>query len=142
MKKPNLVLKGIRIDELNFKMNNMRLEPEAKIEMKPSITRQVRGTNESEKACFITLSVKIESTAEEPKPFDATVTLTGLIESDANTESGKRETVIEGTAILFPYLRSTLSSLTATAMTPPIILPLPEGVIFPEDREEEVEVIN
>ena len=135
MKKPNLLLKGIRIDELSFKMNNMRVEPDAKIEMKPSITRQVRGVNETEKACFITLSVKIESTVEEPKPFDIVVTLTGLIESDATTDEEKRETVIEGTAVLFPYLRSSLTSITATAMTPPIILPLPEGAIFPEDNE-------
>lgn len=141
MNKVNLLLKGIRIDELSFKMNNMRLEPDAKIEMKPSITRQVRGANESDKVCFITLSVKIESTQEEPKPFDVVVTLTGLIESDAVTDSEKRETVIEGTTILFPYLRSTLTSLTATAMTPPIILPLPEGVIFPEDKDN-IEIVN
>ena len=135
MKGPNLILKGIRVDELSLKMNNMRLEPDTKIEMKPSITRHVRGINENEKACLITLSVKIESTPEEPKPFEVVVTITGLFESDASTDAAKRETVIEGTTVLFPYLRATLTSLTTTAMTPPIILPLPEGAIFPEDNE-------
>lgn len=141
MKKPNLTLKGIRIDELSLKMNNMRVEPDTKIEMKPAITRQVRGVNDVEKACFITLSVKIDSTPEEPKPFDIVVTITGLIESDAVTDAEKRETVIAGTAVLFPYLRASLTTLTTTALTPPIILPIPEGAIFPEDAED-FEILN
>lgn len=141
MKNIQLQLKGIRVDELAYKINSVRLEPDAPIEMKPSITRQVRGANENDKICFITLSVNIESTEAEPKPFDVLVTITGLFESSALTEAEKRETVIEGTAILFPYLRSTLSALTATTMTPPIILPLPEGAIFPEDNAD-VEVLN
>ena len=127
--------KGITAEELSFKLNRVRLSPDAKLDIKPQFTRQVRKVNNNEKLNFIALSVKIESTEEEPKPFDLHVTLVGVFETEFVSDSEERSFVIEGTKLLYPYLRSTVTNLTANAYVAPLNLPIITGPIFPEDRD-------
>ena len=50
---------------------------------------------------FIALSVKIESTEKEPKPFDINATLVGVFEvTELRNEKEERNFVIEGTKII------------------------------------------
>ncbi len=60
--------KGITAEELSFKLNRIKLNPEDKLDIKPQFSRQVRKVNGNDKLNFIALSVKIESTEAEPKP--------------------------------------------------------------------------
>lgn len=141
MENVNLKLKGIRADELSFKLNGVR-PGSGKVEMAPSFSRRVRRAAENEKAFFVTLSVKIESTAEKPKPIDLSVTMTGVFEVDTSDESSVRSAVVGATSVLYPYLRSAVTSLSTTAMTAPIVLPVVSGVLFPEDAEPQDEKIS
>ena len=85
---------------------------------------------------FIALSVKIQSTEAEPKPFDINVTLVGVFEvTDVKNENEERNFVIEGTKLIYPYLRSAVTSLTANAYIAPLNLPVISRSIFPEDRD-------
>ena len=127
--------KGITAEELSFKLNHVKLEPDTKLDIKPQFSRQVRKVNGNEKVNFIVLSVKITSTEAEPKPFDITATLVGIFEVEAANESEERSFVIEGTKLVYPYLRSAVTNLTANAYIAPLNLPVITGPIFPEDRD-------
>lgn len=129
--------KGITAEELSFKLNRVKLNPEDKLDIKPQFSRQVRKVNGNEKLNFIALSVKIESTESEPKPFDINATLVGVFEvTELRNEKEERNFVIEGTKIIYPYLRSAVTNLTANAFIAPLNLPVISGPIFPEDRDQ------
>ena len=135
MERTNFTLKGIRADEMSFKLNAVRAQNGARMELKPTFSRKVRRAIENEKICFVTLTVKIEKSDDQPKPFDLCVTYTGVFESDASTDAERREVVIGGTALLYPYLRAAVTTLTTAALAAPVVLPVVNGSIFPEDRE-------
>ena len=127
--------KGITAEELSFKLNRIKLNPEDKLDIKPQFSRQVRKVNGNDKLNFIALSVKIESTEAEPKPFDIMVTLVGVFEVEVANETEERNFVIEGTKLIYPCLRSAVTNLTANAYIAPLNLPVIAGPIFPEDRD-------
>ena len=128
--------RGITTEELSYKLNRVKIEPNQRLDIKPQFSRQVRKVNENPKVNFIALSVKIESTEAEPKPFDINVTIVGVfeLESEAN-QNEERAFVIEATQMLYPYLRSAVTNLTAQAYISPLNLPVINGPIFPEDRD-------
>ena len=128
--------KGITAEELSFKLNRVRLNPNEKLDIKPQFSRQVRKVTGNEKLNFIALSVKIESTEQEPKPFDINVTMVGIFEvEDVANDAEERQFVIEATKLLYPYLRSAVTNLTANAYVAPLNLPIITTPIFPEDRD-------
>ena len=135
MEKTNFTLKGIRADEMSFRLNAVRAQNGTKMELKPTFSRKVRRAVENEKICFVTLTVKIGKTEDQPKPFDLCVSYTGVFESDASTEAEKRAVVIAGTSLLYPYLRAAVTTLTTAALSSPLVLPVINGPLFPEDRE-------
>ena len=77
--------RGVGAEELSFKMNRVKLEPNSRLDIKPQFSRQVRKTVGNEKMFFVSLEVKIESSEESPKPFDLNVKLTGVFETEAET---------------------------------------------------------
>ena len=128
--------KGVTAEELFFKLNRVRINPGDKLDIRPQFSRQVRKVTGNDKLNFIALSIKIESTDAEPKPFDIFATLVGVFEvEDVKNEQEERSFVIEGTKIVYPYLRSAVTNLTASAFIAPLNLPVISGPIFPEDRD-------
>ncbi len=129
--------KGITGEELSFKLNRVNLNPDDKLDIKPQFSRQVRKVNGNEKLNFVSLSVKIESTEQEPKPFDILCTLVGIFEvEDVHGEAEERKVVIEATKLVSPYRRAAVTNLTASAFIAPLNLPVISGPIFPEDRDQ------
>ncbi len=137
MQKVNFSLKGLRADEMSIRLNAVRPQNGGKMELKPTFSRKVRRAVENDKLCFITLTVKIEKTDDSPKPFDLNVTFTGVFESEAATDEERRAVVVEGTALLYPYLRAAVTTLTTAAMAAPVVLPVINGPLFAEDRDKE-----
>jgi preprotein translocase subunit SecB len=128
--------KGITTEELSYKLNRVRIDPQQRLDIRPQFSRQVRKANDNPKLNFIALSVKIESTEAEPKPFDINVGIVGIFElEDVPNAQQEREFVIEATTVLYPYLRSMVTNLTAQAYISPLNLPLINGPIFPEDKD-------
>lgn len=128
--------KGITAEELSFKLNRVRLNPADKLDIKPQFSRQVRKVNNNEKLNFVALSVKIESTDEEPKPFNINVTLVGVFEVEDMKPADERNFVIEATKTVYAYLRAAVTNLTANAFIAPLNLPVISGPMFPEDKEQ------
>ena len=91
MQNVNLILKGIRADEMSFKLNGVRLQNGGKVSLAPTFSRRVRHAAENDKLFFVSLTVKIENTPEAPKPIDLLVTMTGIFETDAARSFRTRE---------------------------------------------------
>lgn len=128
--------KGITCEELSFKLNRVRFDPQQRLDIKPQFSRQVRKANDNPRLNFVALSVKVESTEQEPKPFNINVAIVGIFELEAQPEpQQERDFVIEATSLLYPYLRSLVTNLTAQAYISPLNLPVLNGPIFPEDRD-------
>lgn len=130
-------LKGITTEELAYKLNKVQIAPNQRLDIKPQFARQVRKPNDNRKIVFVALSVKIESTESEPKPFDITAGIVGVfeLEKEDYTAQEERSFVIDATQILYPYLRSAVAGLTAQSYIAPLNLPVIGGVMFPEDRD-------
>ena len=127
--------RGVTAEELSFKLNRVKIEPNAKLDIKPQFSRQVRKSNANPNVNFIALSVKIESSEQEPKPFDIAVTLVGVYQVEVANANEERDFVIEATKQLYPYLRAAVTNLTANAYISPLNLPVISGPLFPEDRD-------
>ncbi|MBQ9729809.1 MAG: protein-export chaperone SecB [Clostridia bacterium] len=130
-------LRGITAEELSYSINRVKMDPNTKFEIKPQFSRTIRTVKENDKLHFVTLEVKVQSTEDSPKPFNLTARLVGIFEAeDVNTDEDRQILAISMTEIVYPYLRSAVSALTANAFVNPLILPvIPAGTMFPEDRE-------
>lgn len=129
-------LKGITVEELSYTLNRVRLQPNQKLDIKPQFSRQVRKSNDNPKLNLISLSVKITSTEEEPKPFNLSAAVVGIFElAEVPDAQDERSFVIDATKLLYPYLRSVVTNLTAQAYISPLNLPVINGPIFPEDKD-------
>ncbi len=137
-------LKALTANELSFKVNPMKAPPDAKIEVKPSFSRQIRTPADNPKIQVVSLECKIESTDESPKPFNLLARFVGLFEvENMNTDEDKRIFAINATETLYPYLRAGVSQLTSTALMNPLMLPtIPGSTLFPEDRAEKSYTLN
>ncbi len=125
-------------EEVSFSMNRIRMDKDTKIEINPQFSRTVRRVQENDKLWFLALEVKVESTEDAPKPFNLKVRLVGAFEAeDISDKMDEHDLVINMTEVVYPYLRSTVSALTANAFITPLMLPvIPAGTMFPEDRGE------
>lgn len=129
-------LKALTADELSFKVNPVKAAPNTKFEIKPLFSRQIRQANENPKVNIVILECKIESTEESPKPFNLLARFVGVFEvENMNTDEDKRIFAINATETMFPYLRASVSNLTADALINPLTLPVvPGATLFPDDR--------
>ena len=129
-------LKALTADELSFKVNPLKAAPDAKFEIKPFFSRQIRQANENNKVNIVILECKIENTEESPKPFNLLARVVGVFEvEDMKTDEDKRIFAINATETMFPYLRAAITNLTADALVNPLTLPVvPGATLFPDDR--------
>ena len=126
-------------NEMHFRLNLIKSEPNTRFEINPTFNRTVKKIKELPKRRIVELNVRIEGTEKEPKPFDIVIGMSATIdlEEEIWLVEDEKKFVIDATRMLFPYLRSAVTSLTATAMINPLVLPpLDGGSIFPEDKQE------
>ena len=85
---------------------------------------------------MVMLECKIETKEDEPKPFNLTVRLMGVLKKkNMNNDDDRRIFAINATETMFPYLRAAVTNLTADALVNPLTLPVvPGSTLFPEDR--------
>ena len=137
-------LRQILAEELSFSLNRVKIEKDTKIEIKPQFSRTVRRAQENDKIWFLSLDVKVESTENEPKPFNLKARLVSIFEAEEiENDLDRQDLVINMTEIVYPYLRAAVSALTANAFINPMVLPvIPAGTMFPEDRGETPNNLN
>ena len=130
----NFILKGITVEELSYTFNKIKFDPQAKFEIKPQFSRQLRKANDV--TYLVNLAVSIKSTEQEPKHIDVCVSIVGVFDVQGVTNAQQeRDFVIEATRQLYPYLRAHVTTLTASALIAPLTLPTINGPLFPEDKD-------
>ena len=135
----NFKMLGMHGEEMHFRTNVIKADPDTKFEIKPQFNRNMKKIKELPKRRVAELIVRIESTASEPKPFDMNIKLVAAfdLEEEIWLVEEEKEFAIAATRIMFPYLRSMVANLTTAAMMPPLQLPIIDGgSMFPEDRTE------
>ena len=128
---------GMHCEDMRFRLNVVKAEPQTKFEIKPEFNRQVKKIKELPKRRIIELTVKMIGTETDPKPFDLAIRLVATFELDEEIwlAEDEREFITAATRATFPYLRSAITNLTAAAMINPLILPpIDGGALFPENK--------
>lgn len=135
-------LMGMHCEDMRFRLNVLKAEPQTKFEIKPEFNRQLKKIKELPKRRIIELTVKMISTEENPKPFDLAIRLVAVyeLEDEIWLVEDERDFITEATRATFPYLRAAITNLTSAAMINPLILPpLDGGTLFPEEKLENAE---
>lgn len=118
----------------NISVKN-NLLPSADYTLVPTYKRKTGFLDDNK--YFTELTVEIKNTEENPFPFDVTATMTAIFTIEGlDKKDIDRFLRINGVQTLLPYVRAAISSVSASAMTTPIILPIVNVLrLFPEDQE-------
>ena len=125
---PNMTLVYYRVNELEFKFNEA-VKGNVSFQIKPKIECKVAKKDDN---LFVNLTLKINEDISSPVPFDLKVVLSGTFKiKDPNAvldEVAQRAQINEAFAMLYPYLRASVSGITLNCNIPAYILPtvLPE----------------
>lgn len=114
------------VNEIMFK-DLLVPEESDNFELKPKFAQKLVEAGENQYA--FTLSVEILSTEERQTPFDLKVSITGYFsvegEDDNLSDEMKKTILTKNTAaILFPFLRTIVATITMNANIPALLLPI------------------
>jgi preprotein translocase subunit SecB len=129
----HIVKTSFQTDALEIKNNHLRGK---NFKLQPKISRKTGKIREN--VFFTGLTLEVKSTDEQPFPIDVFIDFKGIFQfkADDNHDDILNFLKTEAVQIMFPYLRNILTSLTTTAMLPPIILPIIDVTkLFPDNRE-------
>ena len=115
----SLQFEGYKVNHLYFEENNDCTT--TKCNICPEFKHQINQI--SDKDFEVVLGCRIISTEENPFPFSTEVIITGNFSIDSDAEDKEVLLNENSVAILFPYLRSTLSMLVLNANHKPLVLP-------------------
>lgn len=111
------------INKVEFYNNEQFKDEPVEIDFK--ITKKIKYTEDENNTFFVTLEAEIfENPKENNYPFNMNISITGIFElDDCDIDNRKNFAEVNSIAILFPYLRSIVSTYTANANVQPLILP-------------------
>lgn len=119
------ILKLVNYNVLNisFSLNlEYQYQQHGPIEVNPRLTRQIKKIDENK--AEVVLAFAIQKTDELPTPFDLEITIMGIFECEQWETESPDIMKINTVAILFPFLRSLIATVTANASVPPYVLPV------------------
>lgn len=108
-----------------------------------NINREVDYLEDEDNTMLVTIEVTLfDNPKENNYPFSMKLNVTGIFELE-NIALDKRESFAEANsvAILFPYIRSLITTYTSNSNVPPLILP-PINVLKLIEKEKEKEKIK
>ncbi|MGE4571937.1 MAG: protein-export chaperone SecB [Candidatus Izemoplasmatales bacterium] len=120
-------------DRLEIKNNHIQGK---NFKLQPKISRKTGKVRDN--VYFTALILEVTSTSEQPFPIDMFIDFRGIFEFKAGDDENEILNFLKNEAVqmMFPYLRTTMTNLTTTAMLPPIILPIIDvAKLFPDNRE-------
>ena len=99
--------------------------PMGEFRILPKIQKRIATNLENENAFKLDMVVELKNTEENPFPIDLKVEISGIFELEGGDLSEKMEFLNnQGVKMVYPYLRSLVSSITANSNIPPITLPI------------------
>lgn len=129
----DLVLIDYKVERMHFDLNRSFVCENDTIELNPIFTRKLTKVDES--SFMIQLGVKIDNVGNL-LPFGCEIVLSGRFSLHEWQEINKNIYVLNNTcAILFPYLRNVLFTVTMNANVPPYVLPVMNVVHLFKDED-------
>ena len=119
----NLMLKNYQIDNIVFVINQDFVWPKERgIEIKPTFNRKI--IDHDGNSAFVNITIDIPK--EENTPFSLHLSIVGFFELKQwkKTEEGKILMSNNASAVLFPYLRQAVTTITTLGGLPPYTLPV------------------
>lgn len=111
---------GYEVNTISFKRNEKFIPTKnTQLTLRPSIERKI--SKDDENHYRVCLKFEIRTLPDQEMPFSLKIALTGFFTLEGDNYSLISENSL---AILFPYLRALISTITANANIPPIILPI------------------
>lgn len=127
--KSKLIFKKYIVDEVNFNYNDRFVDKSVTIDF--DIEKEV--TYISEREMQVRLIVYLFKNTEKEYPFKMKVAIRGFFEIENNDDNINFEP--NAIAILYPYIRSIVSTYTSTANVMPLILPVINVNKMLQDKE-------
>lgn len=128
-----LLLIDYKVEKIHFDLNPQFECMDEVIKLHPKFTRTLK--KQSEKQFIIHLGVKIDN-PNKSLPFACEIVTSGKFELTQWEEKEKEFYVLNNTcAILFPYLRNVLFTVTMNANVPPYTLPIMNVVSLFQDEQ-------
>jgi len=128
---------GYEVNSIDFNLSQY-YEDNKEFKISPSFGKTVTDCGDNKYKVQLNFSLKASD--ENPLPFNMEVLMTGKFTISIESESeGLKETLLnENTvAIMFPFLRAIIASLTTTANIPSLVLPVINLVnVFKNDDTE------
>ncbi len=128
-------LKSMSLSVEKIELLNNHL-PVGAFSLAPRIQRETGKI--SSDTFFTQLNLAIKSSETDPFPINllASIRATFIFEDISDENEVNSYLRKQGVHILFPYLRSLVTNISATAMLPPIVLPIIDAfTFFPEDQQ-------
>ena len=116
----SLVNYSLIVNEISLKNNNLR---NGQFEANINLRRNIDKKDDSH--YFVTLILTVTNDVEHPFPVDLKVSISGLFDVSKLKEKDIQDFVdIQTCQLLLPHVRSIIASLTASAMIPPLLIPI------------------
>lgn len=109
---------GYKVTEMQFKLNN-EVQGEKNFQINPKIRFDMKKDPQT---LIMAVTVTIDKTQPTPVPFELNLVLVGSF--NVENETDLEEIRIRTSSTLFPYVRSTITSLTTAANIPAYYLPM------------------
>lgn len=109
---------GYTAKEFSFHLKEQSIEKGENVSYTPEFDCALNKIDDNNNT--LTLSVKLGH--NDNLPFSLSVSLEGRFQIEPSP-TDEEDYVINAAAILFPYLRASVSQLTSTANVPPLVLP-------------------
>lgn len=132
--KSSLIFQDYVVNHVAFELNKEFKEEAISINF--NITKNIVFNAEKPDVAYVTIETAVfENAVENNYPFSLNVSIEGKFEVQGASEE-EREYLVNNNAvaILFPYVRALISTYTANANVPPLILP-PVNVLKVMDKE-------
>lgn len=129
--KSKLIFKKYIVDEIKFNYNEKFIDKPVKIDF--DIDKEI--TYISEKEMQVRLIVNLFRDTKNEYPFKMKVAIRGFFEIENNNENINFEP--NAVAILYPYIRSIVSTYTSCANIMPLILPVINVNKMLQDKNKE-----
>lgn len=116
----------IQTNKISIENHNLK----GNFKMNPIYEKQI--VKDSDKTYTVTLMFSILNSLEHPFPVDLTAHLSGTFTFSEHSTEHEMENflAIPAVQIIFPHLRSLISSVTASAYLQPLLLPLLNPNVF------------
>lgn len=132
-----LNLLNYKVEKIHFDLNPNFVMPneDEKIEMNPKLVRRIEKVDDGKSKVSLGFVISEEDSLKTP--FSIEIWISGEFEVK---NGGKNDTMVNvnAVAVLFPFLRALLATITSNANIPPYILPVFNIVAWFEEEEKKV----